>query len=163
MPNPEATPENLFKVGNTFRYCLTQGNTIPPEAMKVIQAELLRLCGYQIYTVWHAHDPFVKEKGKRGLAYKTIMAHAAARAQDEAAEFLKWYEGSLDFSELSALMQNLAVIVFVAEVGRGYTQQAIEQLIGFLRLVASGHANWNQLKDYYPPALTAREDDLYDE
>jgi hypothetical protein len=165
----KATSQNLFALGRQWGTAMVRvGNklTLSPQDKAAIDKSLMEICGFTVYTVWQANDPFIRAVGKRGKAYKTIMQTCASKSDggaDEARSFVLWHAGQATFDSLSESMRDLAVITHVAEVGRGYTIQALRDLILFLAEVANGEATWSNLKNRYPAALTAKEDSDFDD
>lgn len=169
MPQYEkATSQNLFQLGKLWGLAMVRvGNklTLSAEKKGEINKSLVEICGFTVYTVWQANDPFVRAVDKRGKAYTTIMQACASKPDkgaDEARAFVLWHAGQASFESLSESMRDLAVITHVAEVGRGYTIQALKELMEYLVEAANGQESWHHLKLRYPAALTAKEDDDYD-
>ncbi|QBE64926.1 hypothetical protein [Pseudoduganella lutea] len=165
MPKYEkATHENLFNIGLQWKDNMCrEGNRLflTDEKKKEIDKALMEICGYTVYTVFHKNDPFVKVHGGKGVPYTTIMATAGAKTDkgaSEANDYLLWITNQKKFVDLSLNMQNLAVITHVAEVGRGYTIDALKNLVYFLNKVGQGKDKWSNLKNTYHAALTYKED-----
>lgn len=170
MPTYEkATSQNLVALGRQWGTAMVkvdQKLLLSAESKAAINKSLMEICGFTVYTVWQANDPFVRAVGKRGQAYRTLMQACESmpdKGREEARTFVLWHSGEAKFDSLSQNMRDLAVITHVAEVGRGYTIAALRELILFLVDVANGQASWKSLKDRYPAALTAAEDSDYDD
>ena len=134
---------------------------VDPVVKAKIDALLMQVCGFRVYTVWQKNDPFVRPDGGRGKSYATLIAAAFAEADDGvawAAQVIDWMDGKLDFYALPEPMRDLAVITHVAELGRGYGEMSLIALYNFLVDVTNGDRSWRSLKECYKPALTYAED-----
>lgn len=129
--------------------------------VKEIQEKL----GFKVYTVWHKHDPYVG--GGKNKNYVKIVQ--ALQGDDEgktsADLYIKWATGDTTIDKLPHELQELLIIVHIAEVGRMYLD-APAKLLSFMEAVSkSGKEErvelWKQFKKWNEYALTAKEDTDY--
>lgn len=126
-------------------------------------AEVKEKTGFSIYTVWHKHDPFVG--GGKNKSYAKIMKAFKGKADAGKAgadQYIEWAEGRASITTLDHDVKELAIIVNVAEVGRGY-RDAPKDLLAFMKMVskaslAARRELWDNFKAYNVYALTFKED-----
>lgn len=117
---------------------------------------------FNVYTVWHKHDLYVGG-GKNKNYVKIVQALQGADAGKASAEaYIDWAEGSTSITALSHALQELVLIVHIAEVGRMYIK-APETVLAFMKLVAAASKPerielWKNFKEYNEFAFTAKED-----
>ncbi|MBM3725886.1 MAG: hypothetical protein FJW40_10745 [Acidobacteria bacterium] len=122
--------------------------------------------GLKIYTVWHKHDPYIGGGANKNYVKIVQSLQGNDEGATAAAEYIAWAEGTTTLANLSQNLQELVVIVHVAEVGRGYFKAADETL-QFMKAVASagsGQARtqlWSQFKEVLEFAKTSKEDTEY--
>ncbi len=129
--------------------------------------ELQEKLGFKVYTVWHKHDPYVG--GGKNKNYVKIIK--ALRGDDEgktaADTYIAWATGGTTIDQVPHELQELIIIVHVAEVGRMYLD-ATARLLSFMLEVANAGSKearaelWKEFKTKLPFALTAKEDTDYD-
>jgi hypothetical protein len=125
--------------------------------------EVKEKTGFSIYTVWHKHDPYVG--GGKNKNYKKIVAalQGADAGKAMADKYIEWAEGGgASLLTLPHELQELAMIVHVAEVGRLYGD-APKKLLSFMKMVSGASVAertelWKNFKEYNEYAFTAKED-----
>ena len=98
---------------------------------------------------WQPYDPVVRVGRPRN--YVSIAADLDNDAQNNAALFI-------GFADLPRPLQELCVIVFFAETGRGYGSGLESELYPLVGDIRSGNDVWASLKTRYTPSLTYQED-----
>lgn len=120
---------------------------------------------FNVYTVWHKHDLYVGG-GKNKNYVKIVEALKGADAGKAAADaYIDWAEGSTSITALSHALQELVLIVHIAEVGRMYIK-APETVLAFMKMVSAASKPerlelWKNFKEYNEFAFTAKEDPEY--
>jgi hypothetical protein len=123
--------------------------------------------GFKCYTVWHKHDPYIGGGSNKNYVKIVRSLRGGDQGQAKAQEYVNWATGTTKFEDVSDDLQELIVIVHVAEVGRGYLN-APEKTLAFMSTVCeAGNTGerkklWDNFKNYLPFALTAKEDTDYD-
>ncbi len=127
--------------------------------------EIKEKLGFSIYTVWHKHDPYVG--GGKNKNYKKIVAalQGADAGKTAADKYIEWVAGGSSIAALPAELQELALIVNVAEVGRMYGD-APKKLLWFMQQVSGASLAeratlWKDFKKYNEYAYTSSEDPDY--
>lgn len=127
------------------------------------QLEPLKI-GFYIKRGWQSYDPVVA--GGKTYRYSEIADWAAGQTDGGKAAatlFLNWMNGSTVLSDLPSPLAALALITHFAEVGRGYSS-ALGDLESWMSALSktSGKSAcakvWRDYRQYYPPALTYKED-----
>jgi len=160
--------ENLRKLGLIWHGIAEQDKESKDKAkffghVREIQKKL----GFRVYTVWHKHDPYVA--GGKNKSYKKIvdaLKGSADAGKTYADLYIAWATSPLSIAALPHELQELVIIVHIAEVGRGYLH-APEMLFSFMEKVskepdkAKRTLLWNSFKDQNVYAYTAKEDDEF--
>lgn len=143
---------------------------LPPKSKKKKEffkhaGEIEEKLGFKIYTVFHKHDPYVGG-GKNKSYVKIVKALQGKDAgKSAAAQYVAWAEGESSIVDLPRDLQELAIIVHVAEVGRLYSD-APDKLLAFMEQVSKANAAqrailWKNFKEHNEFAFTAKEDGEY--
>lgn len=105
---------------------------------------------------WQQYDPVVRLGRPRN--YVSIAADLDNDAQNNAALFIRFADDGCELSDLPRTLQELCVIVFFAETGRGYGSGLESELYPLVGDIRSGNDVWASLKTRYTPSLTYQED-----
>src|SRR6266852_2640465 len=130
-----------------------------------IVKEIQQKLGFKVYTVWHKHDPYVGG-GKNKNYVKIVQALQGNDEGKTAADlYIKWATGDTTIDQLPHELQELLIIVHIAEVGRMYLN-APDKLLSFMEAVSQAGKEqrvelWKQFKKWNEFALTAKEDTDY--
>ncbi len=105
---------------------------------------------------WQPHDPVVRTGRPRN--YDSIAADLDSDSIRNATSFLTFADEKCDLEDLPRPLQELCVIVFFAEVGRGYSSSLEAQLYPLVEDIQAGKDNWSSIRTRYAPSLTFKED-----
>ena len=161
----EEERENLRNLGKNWNQIAekVKDSAEKKEFFGVAQ-EIQDKLGLKVYTVWHKHDPYIG--GGKNKSYKKMIEALKSSAdvgKTYAEQYIAWAVGPLSIADLPEALQELVIIVHVAEVGRGYTT-APESVYSFMRKVAAEPSPakrlllWNSFKEHNVFAFTAKED-----
>ncbi|WP_298064781.1 hypothetical protein [uncultured Rikenella sp.] len=109
---------------------------------------------------WQPHDPVVRMGRPRN--YDSIAADLDSDSIHNAASFIAFANEQCDLEDLPRPLQELCVIVFFAEVGRGYSSSLKAQLYPLVEDIQAGEDNWSSIRTRYAPSLTFKEDTATD-
>lgn len=109
---------------------------------------------------WQPYDPVVRVGRPRN--YVSIAADLDSNSVRNAAYFIAFASEECELQDLPRALQELCVIVFFAEVGRGYGSSLETQLYPLVRDIQAGTDNWGSIRNRYAPSLTYAEDSAAD-
>jgi hypothetical protein len=120
---------------------------------------------FKVYTVFHAHDPYVRTAGLRSGSYFAIVDWAATQPDGGIAAAAEVF-ACLDTKELKDLsipMAALVVIACFAEVGRGYAGDLHQFFLWIQSIkdcgdVATAKVLWRSVNQTFPASLTYKAD-----
>lgn len=165
----QRTPEesqNIKKLGLRWNK-IAEMDPKSPEKLEffTLVKEIQEKLGFKVYTVWHKHDPYVG--GGKNKNYVKIVKSLQGKDRGKTAAdlYIKWATGETTIDKLPHELQELLIIVHIAEVGRMYLD-APGQLLRFMEIVSAADEEervelWKQFKRFNPYALTAKEDVEY--
>lgn len=105
---------------------------------------------------WRPYDPVVRMGRPRN--YESIAADLDSDSIRNADSFIAFVNEECDLEDLPRPLQELCVIVFFAEVGRGYSSSLDAQLYPLVMDIQAGADNWGSIRSRYAPSLTFKED-----
>jgi hypothetical protein len=117
--------------------------------------QVLQLTGFQLGTVFQQYDPYIRGGG----AYKTLIKTLDA---NDAQSLLDFHNGDIDLTDLSVTLQKMAIIIYIAEVGRGYSSSVFNDLPVFLNGIIQNTTQWSQVNTGFSPSLTYKQDNSKD-
>ncbi|MHA3787022.1 eCIS core domain-containing protein [Flavobacterium hauense] len=122
-----------------------------PQEKQLIFAQVEKETGFKMGTVFQKYDPFIRGGGSYvNLVKKLDKNHAKI--------FLQFLNDEIDLDSLDGELEKLAVIVCIAEVGRGYSFSVFGDLRRYLQDIIDGKDKWSNVKERFAPSLTYKED-----
>lgn len=113
--------------------------------------------GFSLTQGYQPYDPVIKMDGQKPRTYKQLIPLLNHNAVQNAQLLITFMQDESELEDLPPELQELAVIAFVAETGRGYSPDALYDFAQ--RIIESeGDINWSHLKKGYPAAMTYSED-----
>jgi hypothetical protein len=120
---------------------------------------------FKVYTVFHAHDPYVRTAGLRSGSYFAIVEWAANQPDGgiaAAAEILDCLD-TKELKDISLPMAALLVIACFAEVGRGYAGD-LHRFFSWMQSIKNSSkastaiVKWRSVNEAFPASLTYKAD-----
>lgn len=106
---------------------------------------------------WQEYDPVVRLGRARN--YVSIAADLDEDPVNNADRFIAFADEECELNDLPRALQELCVIVYFAEVGRGYSSTLENELFPLVEDIQSGIDTWSSIKTRYTPSLTYKEDE----
>ena len=106
--------------------------------------------GFSVGPVFQEYDLYVRGPGPS--AYNGIVKRLG---KEHARQLKHFFYDNINLSSLNQTLQKLAIIVCVAEKGRGYGEQ---EFTAFLDKIVTGKTNFASIEHEYPPSLPYRKD-----
>jgi hypothetical protein len=116
--------------------------------------------GFILRGGWMPYDPVIRCVGKRARAYKDIVKDLNKNAIMNAELFINFWEDKSELESLPEPLREFAVIVFVAEVGRGYTA-GLGVLRNIVEHIRGGVANWMDVLGSFSATIPYKRDTDY--
>ena len=141
----------LADIGTNWFKSIWMDNENNPQEKIRLCAQVEEETGFKMGTVFQKYDPFIRGAG----SYLNLIKHLDS---DDAQTFLEFLDDEIDLDDLNEPLQKLAVIVCIAEVGRGYTSAVFGRFRKYLKAIVQGDDNWNNINEGFPPSLTYKQD-----
>ncbi len=157
---PDGAPVQLLSMGEVMsagrlwhaKVWIQGDNEARDEIIKNFNP-MIQGIGFSVSRGFQPYDPVVRPARK----YTAIAAVLDGNAKKNAGLFYAFMIGSISLEDLPPTLQELALIVYFAEVGRGYSG-TIDTLAGWVVEINQGRSTWSDVKVEFAPSLTYAED-----
>jgi hypothetical protein len=122
----------------------------------------LKHLGFRLNRGWQQHDPVIYPHKRKARRYLDIAYELDSNPVENAKYMLKFLKNEIPLEYLNSSLQEICLIVCVAEVGRGYVSALDNELIPFLMSIIQKENRWVNIKVNFSPALTYAEDSRMD-
>lgn len=116
--------------------------------------KLISKTGFRAGRGFQDSDPVVRPARK----YLAIVPTLDADGANNAVKLFNFMVGKAKLEDLPKALQEFALIVCFAEVGRGYSSSIKSELVPWLADIAAGKSKWADVKERWAPSLTYAED-----
>ncbi len=114
--------------------------------------------GYTISQGYQPYDPVIRLSSKAAPhTYKQLVSMLDEDSTGNARAFLEFVNGNATLESLSDALREFCVIVFVAEIGRGYSPDGVIELATDI-LESDAGIRWTNIAKYFPAVLSAAAD-----
>lgn len=164
-PEESDSLQNLGRIWNKIAEQPAESND-KRNFFSVYAKEIHEKLGFSLYTVWHKHDLYVgggKNKNYVNIV-KALQGGDAGKAMADL--YVMWADGPTTIDQLPNELQELILIVHIAEVGRMYLD-APDKMLDFMNAVAEESTKdgrvklWKEFQQRNVFAYTSKNDPDY--
>jgi hypothetical protein len=141
---------NLGRLWNTNVWMKNKENQDQDVRGAILEEVNDKVHGFSVGPVYQEYDLFVRGPGPG--AYNDIVKSLTVEHAKQLQEF---FGDNINLSSLDQDLKKLAIMVCVAEKGRGYSEQ---EFTAFLDKIVTRETNFASIEHEYPPSLPYRKD-----